>query len=187
VQSSTDTLKERLARYRRIKISVIGRSSGRTISIPVWFVFEGNKLYLLPVQGSDTQWYKNLLRHRDRDFGPRRGSRDPHRSRDFGNERYSPGPIVEVISKVRSGVPDPKHISTSYVERQNLTMRMQLKRLTRLTNGFSRKPEKLKAAVALHFAYYNFCRVHSNLRVTPAMEAGITDHVWEISELIFSS
>jgi hypothetical protein len=65
VQSSTDTLKERLARYRQIKISVIGRSSGRTISIPVWFVFEGNELYLLPVQGSDTQWYKNLLRHRE--------------------------------------------------------------------------------------------------------------------------
>jgi hypothetical protein len=62
---STDTVKDRLARYRQIKISVIGRSSGRTISIPVWFVFEGNKLYLLPVQGSETQWYKNLLRHRE--------------------------------------------------------------------------------------------------------------------------
>jgi len=60
-----DSFKDRLARYRQIKISVIGRSSGRTISIPVWFVFEGNKLYLLPVQGSETQWYKNLLRHRE--------------------------------------------------------------------------------------------------------------------------
>jgi transposase-like protein/IS1 family transposase len=101
-----------------------------------------------------------------------------------GSERYSPPRITEVISKVRSGVPDPKHISTSYVERQNLTMRMQLRRLTRLTNAFSKKLDNLKAAVALHFAYYNFCRVHSSLRVTPAMEAGISDHVWAIDELL---
>lgn len=101
-----------------------------------------------------------------------------------GNERYSPGTITEVISKVRSGTPDPKHISTSFVERQNLTMRMHLHRLTRLTNAFSRKLENLKAAVTLHFAYYNFCRVHSSLRVTPAMEAGLTDHVWAITELL---
>jgi transposase-like protein/IS1 family transposase len=97
--------------------------------------------------------------------------------------RYSPSPIVEVISKVRTGDPDPKHISTSFVERQNLTMRMAIRRFTRLTNGFSKKLLNLKAAVALHFAYYNFCRVHSSLRVTPAMEAGLTDHVWELREL----
>jgi hypothetical protein len=66
-------------------------------------------------------------------------------------------------------------------------MRMQLRRLTRLTNGFSRKLENLKAAIALHFAYYNFCRVHSSLHVTPAMEAGLTDHVWEVSELFKAS
>ena len=101
-----------------------------------------------------------------------------------GTERYSPSPIVEVISKVRQGDPDPKHISTSYVERQNLTMRMQIRRLTRLTNAFSKKLSHLKAAIALHFAYYNFCRVHSSLRVTPAMEAGLSDHVWTIAELI---
>jgi IS1 family transposase len=101
-----------------------------------------------------------------------------------GNERYSPGTITEVISKVRSGNPDPKHISTSFVERQNLTIRMQLRRFTRLTNGFSRKIENLRAAVNLHFAYYNFCRVHSSLRVTPAMEAGLADHVWAIAELL---
>jgi transposase-like protein/IS1 family transposase len=100
------------------------------------------------------------------------------------NARYSPSPIVEVISKVRSGDPDPDHISTSYVERQNLTMRMQLRRLTRLTNAFSKKLSHLKAAVALHFAYYNFCRVHSSLRITPAMEAGLTDHVWASAELL---
>jgi hypothetical protein len=81
-------------------------------------------------------------------------------------------------------MPNYERICTSHVERQNLTMRMQIRRLTRLTNAFSKKWENLKAAVALHFAYYNFCRVHSSLRVTPAMEAGITDHVWTISELL---
>jgi hypothetical protein len=83
VPRSNNDLKDRLARYRQIKISVIGRKSGRTISIPVWFVFEGNKLYLLPVQGSDTHVVQELAAPSgDRDFGPRRGSRVPHRSRD---------------------------------------------------------------------------------------------------------
>lgn len=100
------------------------------------------------------------------------------------NARYSPSPIVEVISKIRTGNPDPDHISTSFVERQNLTMRMAIRRFTRLTNAFSKKLANLKAAVALHFAYYNFCRIHQTLRVTPAMEAGITDHVWTIAELL---
>lgn len=107
---------------------------------------------------------------------------------DYGQHdaeaRYSPSPIVEVISKVRSGNPDPDHISTSFVERQNLTMRMAIRRFTRLTNAFSKKLTNLKAAVALHFAYYNFCRVHSTIRVTPAMEAGITDHVWTLREML---
>jgi transposase-like protein/IS1 family transposase len=105
---------------------------------------------------------------------------------DFGQHdegRYSPPRIAEVISKVRIGNPSVRDISTSYVERQNLTMRMQLRRLTRLTNAYSKKLANLKAAVALHFAYYNFCRVHSSLRVTPAMEAGLTDHVWSVYEL----
>jgi IS1 family transposase/transposase-like protein len=105
---------------------------------------------------------------------------------DYGQreERYSPGRITEVISKIRDGRPDPAHICTSHIERQNLTLRMQLRRLTRLTNAFSKKLENLKAALALHFAYYNFCRVHKTLRVTPAMEAGITDHVWSLTELL---
>jgi len=106
---------------------------------------------------------------------------------DYGQHdegRYSPPRIAEVISRVRIGHPSTSDISTSYVERQNLTMRMQLRRLTRLTNAFSKKLDNLKAAVALHFAFYNFCRVHSSLRVTPAMEAGLTDHVWSIGELI---
>ena len=98
--------------------------------------------------------------------------------------RYSPPKISEVISKVRSGDPDPDHISTSFVERQNLTMRMQMRRLTRLTNAFSKKLSHLKAAIALHFAYYNFCRVHGSLRITPCMAAGISDHVWQIGELL---
>ncbi len=101
--------------------------------------------------------------------------------------RYSPSPIVEVISKVRTGNPDPAHISTSHVERQNLTMRMAIRRFTRLTNAFSKKLANLKAAVALHFAYYNFCRIHQSLRVTPAMQAGLTDHVWELKELLAAS
>jgi len=103
---------------------------------------------------------------------------------DSPDARYSPPRITEVISKIIDGRPDPDHISTSFVERQNLTMRMAIRRFTRLTNAFSKKLENLKAAVALHFAYYNFCRVHSSLRVTPAMESGLTDHVWTIAELI---
>jgi transposase-like protein/IS1 family transposase len=107
---------------------------------------------------------------------------------DYGQHdhaaKYSPSPIIEVISKVRQGNPDAEHISTSYVERQNLTMRMQMRRFTRLTNAFSKKLENLKAAIALHFAYYNFCRVHKTLRVTPCMEAQITDHVWSMAELL---
>jgi hypothetical protein len=89
---------------------------------------------------------------------------------------------VEVIPRI--GMPDYERICTSHIERQNLTMRMQIRRLTRLTNAFSKKWENLRAAIALHFAYYNFCRVHKSLRVTPAMEAGLTDHVWSIAELI---
>ena len=82
------------------------------------------------------------------------------------------------------GNPDPMHISTSFVERQNLTMRMGMRRFTRLTNGFSKKVENLEHAVALHFMHYNFCRIHQTLRVTPAMEAGIADHVWSIAEIV---
>ena len=82
------------------------------------------------------------------------------------------------------GNPDPAKICTSHVERQNLTIRMQMRRLTRLTNDFSKKWENLWAAYCLWFAYYNFCHIHRSLRVTPAMEAGIADRVWELSELL---
>jgi hypothetical protein len=103
---------------------------------------------------------------------------------DTTDARYSPPRISGVISKIRDGRPDPGHICTSHVERQNLTMRMAIRRMTRLTNAYSKKLANLKAAVALHFAYYNFCRVHSSLRVTPAMEANLTDHVWTLAELL---
>ncbi len=82
------------------------------------------------------------------------------------------------------GNPDPDHISTSYVERQNLTMRMHMRRFTRLTNAHSKKIENHIYAVALHFMFYNFAKVHQTLRVTPAMEAGLADHIWEISEIV---
>lgn len=98
--------------------------------------------------------------------------------------RYSPAVCMGARKAVISGKPDHKHISTSYVERQNLTMRMSMRRFTRLTNGFSKKVENLEAAVALHYMHYNFCRIHQSLRVTPSMEAGVADHVWSLDELI---
>jgi IS1 family transposase len=98
--------------------------------------------------------------------------------------RYSPGVCLESIPDRISGNPDPAHISTSYVERLNLTMRMSMRRYTRLTNAFSKKVENLAAAVSLHFAYYNFCRVHTTLGTTPAVAAGIADHTWTLAELI---
>jgi len=101
-----------------------------------------------------------------------------------GEQRYSPPEVVDAIPVPRIGRPAPQRISTSHVERQNLSMRMCIRRLTRLTNAFSKKWESLKAALALYFAYYNFCRVHGTLRVTPAMEQGLVDHVWSIGELL---
>ena len=101
-----------------------------------------------------------------------------------GEARYSPAEVVDTEVVPVFGEPDRKRICTSIVERQNLTIRMQMRRLTRLTNGFSKKWENLWAAYCLHFAYYNFCRIHRTLRVTPTMEAGITDHVWELAELL---
>jgi IS1 family transposase len=101
-----------------------------------------------------------------------------------GERRYSPAEVVDTEVVPVVGNPSPERVCTSHVERQNLTMRMQMRRLTRLTNGFSKKWENLWAALCLHFAYYSFCRIHKTLRVTPAMEAGIADHVWTISELL---
>jgi len=101
-----------------------------------------------------------------------------------GEQRYSPAEVVDSITAEIMGRPVRSKICTSHIERQNLSVRMGMRRMTRLTNGFSKKWENLEFAYALWFAYYNFCRVHKTLRVTPAMEAGITGHIGTISELI---
>lgn len=98
--------------------------------------------------------------------------------------RYSPAECVGAEKRPILGRPDPKHISTSFVERQNLTMRMHMRRFTRLTNAFSKKIENHCHAIALHFVYYNFCKIHKTLRVTPAMEAGLTSDLMEISDIV---
>jgi len=98
-------------------------------------------------------------------------------------KRYSPAQYTGSKKEAMTGNPERKYISTSYAERQNLTMRMSMRRFTRLTNGFSKKVENLAHAVSLYFMYYNFARIHRTLRVTPAMEAGVTDHVWSLEEI----
>jgi IS1 family transposase len=103
---------------------------------------------------------------------------------DAEARRYSPAKCISSDMKVVSGDPDPKHVSTSYVERHNLTMRMGMRRFTRLTNGFSKKIENHIAMVAIHAVHYNFARVHKTLRVTPAMESGLSDHVWSLEEIV---
>ena len=103
---------------------------------------------------------------------------------DSFDRRYSTGDCIGTQTAILAGSPDPKHISTSFVERQNLTMRMSMRRFTRLTNAFSKKLDNHAAAIALHFMHYNFCRVHKSLRVTPAMEAGLAHHVWTLEELV---
>jgi IS1 family transposase len=101
-----------------------------------------------------------------------------------GEARYSPADVVEAVPKPVLGNPDKNRICTSHIERQNLTMRMQIRRLTRLTNAFSKKWENLWAALCLHFAWYNFCRIHQTLRVTPAMANNLTDCVWTLADLL---
>ena len=103
---------------------------------------------------------------------------------DNPDSRYSPAQCIGIRTGILSGNPDRQHISTSYVERQNLNLRMGLRRFTRLTNAFSKKFENHCHMVAIYHAYYNFCRVHQTLRVTPAMEAGLTNHVWSVMELV---
>lgn len=100
------------------------------------------------------------------------------------NTKYSPSECIGCRSVVITGNLKPRHTSTSFVERQNLSMRMSMRRFTRLSNAFSKKVENHAAAVALYFMYYNFCRIHQTLRVTPAMEAGVADHVWEVEQIV---
>jgi len=98
--------------------------------------------------------------------------------------RYSPAQCMGARKAVVSGAPDVRHVSTSYTERNNLTMRMQMRRFTRLTNAFSKKVENHEAAIALHFMHYNFARIHQSLRITPAMPAGVSDHVWSLEKIV---
>lgn len=101
-----------------------------------------------------------------------------------GQKRYSPPEIIGTETKCCTGRPDPEHVSTSYVERSNLTMRMHMRRFTRLTNGFSKKVENHAHAVALNFMYYNFVRIHQTIRMTPAMAAGVTSKLWELADIV---
>jgi len=134
---------------------------------------DGHKAYLSAVEDSFGGGidYAMLVKL----YGEAKGS-NPER-------RYSAGECCGAIKGTVCGNPDDKHVSTSFVERQNLTMRMSMRRFTRLTNAFSKKVENHAHAVALHFMYYNFGRIHKTLRVTPAMEAGVSDHVWTLEEI----
>jgi hypothetical protein len=137
---------------------------------------DGHKPYLVAVEdafGSDID-YAQLVKI----YG---AGADP---KDNAEIRYSRAQCMGARKAVISGNPIHRHISTSYTERQNLTMRMSMRRFTRLTNAFSKKVENHEAAVALHFMHYNFACVHQTLRVTPAMEAGIADHVWSLEEIV---
>lgn len=133
---------------------------------------DGLKAYLVAVPGA----FKNEI-----DFGTlvKMYGPDP---REKG--RYSPPECIYSCKMGVIGNPEKKHISTSFVERQNLTMRMSMRRFTRLTNAFSKKVDNLRHAVNLHFMFYNFARIHQTLRITPAMAAGVSDHVWEIEEIV---
>ena len=141
------------------------------LSNPIQLTTDGNRLYIDAVGAAFGRQidYAMLKKH----YG-------------FEQEekRYSPAKIVSIESEVIKGNPNPAHISTSYVERQNLTMRMSMRRFTRLTNAFSKKLDNHAYAVALHFVHYNFCRIHKTLRVTPAMAAGLSFHVWSIEDLV---
>jgi IS1 family transposase len=138
---------------------------------------DGLKAYLQAAEdafGSEID-YAQLVKIYGREVGP---------NFKEAQVRYSPPPCIGARKRVVSGDPDPVHISTSHTERQNLSMRMGMRRFTRLTNAFSKKLQNHERAVALYFMYYNFCRIHQTLRVTPAMEAKIADHVWDIKEIV---
>jgi IS1 family transposase len=135
---------------------------------------DGHKVYVDAVErafGADVD-YAMLVKVYGDDGAPKTPER-----------RYSPSEFVCAQKQRIEGDPDPRHVSTSYVERQNLTLRMSCRRFTRLTNAFSKKIENHAHAIALHFMYYNFGRIHKTLRVTPAMQAGLTDHVWSLEEI----
>jgi IS1 family transposase len=135
---------------------------------------DGHKVYLEAVEGAFGSEidYAMLIKLYEGDSGQR-----------AAEARYSPPECFGTRTVCITGRPDQAHVSTSFAERQNLTMRMGMRRFTRLTNAFSKKVDNHKAAVALHFMHYNFARVHKTLRVTPTMEAGVSDHVWSLDEI----
>lgn len=138
---------------------------------------DGHTAYLSAVEdafGSQID-YAQLVKIYGNEVGP---------NQKHAEIRYSPAQCMGARKTVIAGHPDYKHVSTSHTERQNLSMRMGMRRFTRLTNAFSKKLENLEYNVALYFMHYNFCRIHQTLRVTPAMEAGVTDHVWSLEEII---
>ena len=150
----------------------IGDLHGR-LAVRPQVTTDGLKLYLKPMEdkfGADVD-YAMLVKM----YGPAEGNQQ--------ERRYSSGHCTGAIKGTVSGDSDERHVSTSFVERQNLTMRMSMRRFTRLTNGFSKKIENHEHAIAIHYMYYNFGRIHKTLRVTPAMEAGVADHVWSLEEI----
>jgi IS1 family transposase len=134
---------------------------------------DGHKAYLEAVEGAfgDDVDYAQLVKL----YGT---------APESAKGRYSPAECIGARPERITGNPDPAHVSTSFAERQNLTMRMHMRRFTRLTNAFSKKVENHAHAVALHFMYYNFVRIHKTLRVTPAMAAGVADRLWEIGDIV---
>jgi len=161
---------KRDARYAyRFMTDLAGRLANR-----VQLTTDGHRGYLTAVErafGSDID-FAMLVKM----YGNEGSTSNPER-------KYSPGECCGAIKGTVCGNPDEKHVSTSFIERQNLTMRMGMRRFTRLTNAFSKKMLNLQAAVALHFMYYNFGRIHKTLRVTPAMEAKVSTHVWSLEEI----
>ena len=148
---------------------------GRLASERVQLTTDGHRAYLDAVEesfGADVD-YAMLIKL----YGKGGDEKSPE-------TRYSPSDCTGIDIRPVSGNPDEKHISTSYVERQNLTMRMSMRRFTRLTNAFSKRLEYLSHSVALHFMHYNFVRIHKTLRVTPAMEAGVTDRLWDVGDIV---
>ena len=136
---------------------------------------DGHSAYLMAVEdafGADID-FAQLVKM----YGTLGQSKEDHR-------RYSPAECTGIQKRTITGNPNLRDVSTSYIERANLTMRMHMRRFTRLTNGFSKKLENHMHAASLHFMFYNFCKIHLSLRVTPAMEAGIDDHVWTMEEVV---
>lgn len=147
--------------------------SERVVSERVQITTDGLGSYIEPIQ----RWFHHRADHGSevKDYGLL-DDETPER-------KYSPMVVKRVIRTPIWGVPDPDHITTAHVERNNLTMRMSMRRFTRLTNGFSKKAANLQRAIALNFMYYNFCRKHSSIKTTPAIKAGLTDRLWTLHDL----